>query len=98
MAFFPDEAELPRDHDLEDDQPDEVKVLYATADGWLVLPDLEMLANLEKLDVMANEKISTAVADLIAKQVPGSWMRLPQATLVVLGPEAVKTQFGVPID
>jgi hypothetical protein len=98
MAFFPDEAELPREHNGEDEEPEEVKVLYATADGWLVLPDLEMLANLEKLDVMSNEKISTAVADLIAKQVPGSWMRLPQATLVVLGKEAVKTQFGVPVD
>jgi hypothetical protein len=97
MAFFPNEEELPQSE--KNEVPDEIRVLYSTSDGWLVQTDLDLLANLEEVDgIKDNPKILKAVSDLIAKQEPGSWMRLPQATLVILGDEAVKTSFGIPID
>lgn len=100
MAFFPDEEKLPKP----EEGPDEVKVLYATSDGWLIQTDVDLLANLEEIDIgnghkiKDNPKLLKSISDLIAKQEPGSWMRIPQATLVILGDEAVKTSFGMPIN
>ena len=105
MGFFPEESELPQALDPEEDAaPDEVKVLYATSDGWLIQTDVDLLSNLEEIEIgngkfmKDDEKMMTAIANLIAKQEPGSWMRLPQATLVILGDEPVKTYFGHPVD
>lgn len=104
MAFFTEEQHLPVTSDEEENAPDEAKILYATSDGWLIQTDVDLLANLEEIDIgngvkmQDNEKMMKAVSDLIAKQEPGSWMRLPQATIVVLGDEFVETYFGHPID
>jgi len=102
MSFFPEEYELPT-HEEEEAVPDEVKVLYATDEGWLVQTDIDLLSNLEEIEIgngekiKDNEKMLKAVSDLIAKQEPGAWMRLPHAMLVILGKEDVETYFGHPI-
>jgi hypothetical protein len=90
---------LAEENKQETPNSDEVRILYATADGWLADTDVNILTRLEQLDVVkGNPAILKAASDLIAKQEPGSWMRMPEATLVVLGNETIETRFGIPVD
>ena len=59
--------------------------LYATADGWLMEEDVNLQTRLERLDL--NDDYRKQISDLLANNIPGSYIRLPQSVLVVLEPK-----------
>jgi len=80
MNFFPELSDEQTDNENEPQFP---IALYATADGWLLEEDVNLQQRLEQLDL--SEKYQMQISELLAKSVPGSYIRLPQAVLVILG-------------
>jgi len=83
-GFFPDAKEVGINDGGEEEilREDVPIALYATCDGWMIHEDMQMIEWLDKLDL--DDEYRNKISDLLAKNEPGSFVRLPQAVLVVL--------------